>query len=136
MDTTFKKAEHLTGEKLIQKVFGSKHRFLVHPIKVNFVFNQEFRDDVACKIMVTCPKRNFKKAVDRNYIKRLLREAYRLNKHSLVEVLKSNEYNLAVTLVYIGNEIPEFKYIEDKIILVLNRLEEELAKRLPKEKLI
>jgi ribonuclease P protein component len=134
MDNSFKKIEHLTGEKLIQKVFGSKHRFLVHPIKVNFLFNQELRDDVPIKILVACPKRNFKKAVDRNRIKRLLREAYRLNKQSLVEALKTAEFNLVVTLVFIGNEMPEFKYIESKIIQTLDRLKEETQKRAPKAK--
>jgi ribonuclease P protein component len=132
MDNSFKKIEHLTGEKLIQKVFGSKHRFLMHPIKVNFLFNQELKDDVNIKVMVSCPKRNFKKAVDRNRIKRLLREAYRLNKHSLVEALQRAEFNLVVTLVFIGNEMPDFKYIENKIIQSLKRLEEEVEKRKPK----
>lgn len=134
MDNSFKKIEHLTGEKLIQKVFGSKHRFLIHPIKVNFLFNQELKDDVNIKIMVSCPKRNFKKAVDRNRIKRLLREAYRLNKHSLVEALQREEFNLVVTLVFIGNEMPDFKYIENKIIQSLKRLEEEVEKRKPKNR--
>lgn len=133
MNNSFKKIEHLTGEKLIQKVFASKHRFLVHPIKVNFLFNQQLKDDVPIKVLVSCPKRNFKKAVDRNRIKRLLRETYRQNKHSLVDALKTSEFNLVVTLVFIGNEIPEFKYIENKIILTLNRLTEETIKRKPKK---
>ena len=67
--------------------------------------------------------RNFKKAVDRNRIKRLMRECYRLQKHSLQTELEENHKNLAVFFIYTGKELPEYSQIFDKIGSALERLE-------------
>jgi len=68
------------------------------------------------------PKRNFKKAVDRNRIKRLTREAWRRNNLKLKTELISEKLTLNVALVFVGKSLPDFKETEAKIILILQRL--------------
>ena len=77
------------------------------------------------QLLISVPKRNFKKAVDRNKIKRLVRESYRKNKSSLLDSRVSSEKQLLIGLVYTGNTILPYAEIERKIILILQRLIEQ-----------
>jgi ribonuclease P protein component len=80
------------------------------------------------QIGFSVPKRNFKKAPDRNKIKRLMREIVRKNK-SLIEVpMKNKDKQLALFLIYTGKEILEFKEFEDKIVFILQRLRKEIER--------
>ena len=85
-----------------------------------------FDANIKLKVGVSVSKRNFKKAVDRNKIKRLLREAYRLNKDSFFNNF-STQY--AFMILYIGNEKPVFKTLETKIKvlfqLFLNKIDDD-----------
>jgi Ribonuclease P len=69
--------------------------------------------------------RHFKKAVDRNRIKRLCREAYRLQKQPLLEQLKKKEHSLAVFFIYTGKELPDYRTVSDKIGVLLLKLVRE-----------
>jgi ribonuclease P protein component len=69
--------------------------------------------------------RNFKKAVDRNRIKRLTREAYRLQKHLLEEHLREKKQPLAVFFIYVGKELPDYPTVAGKIGLALQKLIKE-----------
>ena len=77
------------------------------------------------QILVSVSKRNFKKAVDRNKLKRLIREAYRRNKQPLIEYCQKNSAVVYLGLIYTGKTIPAYIEIERKIILILHRLTEQ-----------
>lgn len=71
---------------------------------------------------VAVSSRNFKRAVDRNRIKRLMREAYRLQKNELAESLISHKITLAVFILYIGKEMPPYDVVFEKFKKIISRL--------------
>jgi len=118
MNQTFPKTEKLKSKKLLDELFTSGKKLNEYPIKL--VYKQlNFEDDVLIKAGVSVPKRNFKKAVDRNRIKRLLREAYRLNKHIIHSELKEK---YVCMFLYLGKEMPTFEMLDTKAIKLLNKL--------------
>jgi ribonuclease P protein component len=71
--------------------------------------------------------KNFKKAVDRNRIKRIMREAYRLQKGFLKSELENEQKNLAVFIIYTSNTLPEFENIFEKMGSVLQQLQKIMS---------
>ncbi len=125
---TFSKDERLSSRKLIEQVAKEGKSFLVHPFKVITLevptaIGTEIK--YPAQVMMTAPKKRFPRAVDRNRIKRLMREAYRKNKHTLYTALTEQNKKLAIMLIYVGAELPEYKLAEDKIILILQRLSKQ-----------
>jgi ribonuclease P protein component len=83
------------------------------------------------KMMVSVPKKNFKKATDRNRIKRLVKESYRKNKSEFYTFLEGRDAKCLLAFVYTGREILPCSEIENKIIITLQKLCEEVAARDP-----
>ncbi|SDD74083.1 ribonuclease P protein component [Pricia antarctica] len=108
MDTTYPKKEKLKSRKLIDQLFAQGKSVSNYPIKLIYL-NTELPIDVKIQAGVAVPKKNFKSAVKRNRIKRLLREAYRLNKHL---VFNNSEAYFAFLFLYLGKEMPTYPEIE------------------------
>ena len=87
MDYSYPKVEKLKSKKIIESLFTDGKSVGKYPLRLVFVQN-DFDDDVPLKMGVSVSKKYFKKAVDRNYFKRVLRECYRLNKHLLIDNLE------------------------------------------------
>ena len=106
---SLKKAERLNRKKLIDKLFSEGDAVLQYPIKLVFL-KTELPVTYPAQTAFTVSKKLFKRAVHRNRIKRLLREAYRLNKNTLYDALRTEQ--LAIFVIYIGKELPEYRSIE------------------------
>jgi ribonuclease P protein component len=120
MDFTFNKEEHLKSRKDIALLVEKGQSFLVYPIKVKWIVVPDQNRQVKCAFSV--PKRNFKRAVDRNRIKRLLREAYRLHKNDLISHVLAKNVKIQILFTFIDTNIPDFEKVESKIILTLQSL--------------
>jgi len=121
---TLNRNERLHSKKLIDQLFEKGDSFFVYPFKV-FSLKAEPTFPYPAQLFISVPKRNIKKATDRNKIKRLIREAYRLNKAIIAGQPKSRGNQLVFGLIYIQKTILSFAEIERKIILILQRLNEQ-----------
>lgn len=119
---SYKKNERLKSRKLVEHLF--RHGMSMHfsPVKVLYDFTKVNPTQLLAG--VTASKRNFKKAVDRNKIKRVLREGYRLQKAPLQKALENKNISLAVFFIYTGKILPENKVVSKKLQLILLKLEE------------
>jgi ribonuclease P protein component len=115
----FKKEDKLKSRKLIDAVFSKGKSFSVYPFKVIWL---PVNEHSVLQTGVGVSSRNFKHAVDRNRIKRLMREAYRLQKHELSTVLNNGQKSLSVFILYTGKELPEYELVFEKFTAILNRL--------------
>jgi len=113
---TFPKSERLHSKKLIEELFNKGSYFYLYPFRVTYFFQKESAEPN--QLMVSVSKRKFKSAVSRNRIKRLMKEAYRLNKHLLAP------QGCLVAIVYTSDEIPEFPFIQKRIQKAMRKLNE------------
>ena len=113
---TFPKSERLTGKKSIEELFAKGSSFFIHPI----VLKYQLVEGASHKILIAVSKKALRKAVDRNLVRRRIREAYRLNKHQL-SAKNNSFYNLA--FIYTDQNILAYKEIENKLCKLLQRLE-------------
>ena len=126
---TFKKEERLCNKRLIDELFHNGSYFLCYPFKASWLLVDDAAQTVSAQILISVSKRRYKRAVDRNLIKRRLREAYRLQKQQhLYELLISTDKKIVLSLGYIGKQIESFDFIEKKMLKLLKQLSEQLAK--------
>lgn len=128
----------MKSRKLIEQLFSGGKSFSIHPFKIFYLVNENVfsalqkKSFPAKKIILQCgvgvSSKNFKKAVDRNRVKRLMRETYRLQKNFLYDALKEKNLQLALFIIYTGKELPEYKMVSDKIDLILHRIAKEFQK--------
>jgi len=124
MSQSFNKQEKLKSEKAISGLFLNGRSVNQYPLRL--FFRIYGASEIAnTKTAVSVSKRNFKKAVDRNHIKRLMREAYRLNKSQLFNNT-NGEY--AFMILYLGKEIPDFDLINTKLKLLFGKFSAIAAK--------
>ncbi len=109
---------------MIEHLFAKGKSTSAFPLKLLYDFVEE--EPHMLKAGVTVSSRKFKKAVDRNRVKRVMREAYRLQKIPIQKLLIAEGKSMVFFFIYIGKELPVYKEIYDKMGVLLQRLNKEI----------
>jgi ribonuclease P protein component len=125
---TFTKEERLCNKKLIDQLFHNGSSFLCYPFKVSWLIATDPQLFPA-QVLFSVSKKRYKKAVDRNQIRRRIREAYRMHKQEyLYSLLSDADKNIVFSIGFVGKNIAPYDFIEKKILKLLTQLSEEIAK--------
>lgn len=129
----FPKSERLTGRTRIDRLFAQGERITTTGLVVIYRLGEEQTNESLVQVLMAAPKKRFRKAVQRNRIKRLLKEGYRKHKTQLVATCREGSLSLDVAWVYKGSWPPNAQQIEDEIILSLQRLQSICKRNPPRE---
>ncbi len=116
---SFSKEERLKSRNEIKELFANGSSFYLYPFKILFIKSPT--TDTSTQVLFTVPKRAYKRAVDRNKIRRRIKEAYRLNKH-LLFTSNNDQYSLKIAYIYVGKKAYNFEFIQQKLVETLTRL--------------
>jgi ribonuclease P protein component len=129
---TFTKQERLCGEIRINRLFATGRSFLQYPFRVVYALPEESQSALP-RILISVPRKKIRKATDRNRIKRLTREAYRKNKHILLESTAQFDKNVQFAVVFLSDQLPEYELIETKMKQLLLKLRDFIETEKSKE---
>lgn len=127
-DQTFSKHERLKSRKKIHELFESGYVIHYYPFKINWQLEKEIGCSNPAKIAIGVSKRSIKKAVDRNRIKRKIREVYRKNKRWFYNQLQVIDQNINFIVIYTSTDDIEYLKIEKELIFILKELIKQIDK--------
>jgi ribonuclease P protein component len=113
---TFSKKEKLTSKIVIDRIFKEGASKFKYPFRILFLEDPQYQETFP-QILISVSKRNFKRAVDRNRIKRLIREAYRLQKNELLELFPVKPAYIAI--LYMSKEEICLEELKKKLYLII-----------------
>jgi len=123
---TLKRSEKLKSSRIIGELFSSGDIITALPIKLFWKLDFNGNKPIPARMAVAVPSKNFKRSVDRNLIKRRIREAYRLNKHNLYNLLPDKKFSLNFVFLYLPKNIYSYHEIAEGVIKVLSILSDQL----------
>lgn len=124
---TFNKEERLCSRKLLDLLYKNGSSFLLYPYRISYLF-VPVKHDFPVQVVINVAKKRYKRAVDRNLIKRRSREAYRLQKEQgLYKQLPGSEELLLLSLQFVGKKIYDYSFFEKKLAGALKRLTSAIA---------
>lgn len=123
MPLSFHKNERLCSRSLIDRLYSDGHRLMAFPYSVQWM---PVQDTEPCQVMIVAPKRKFHHAVDRNRVRRLTRECYRLRKNAFYDFLREHNICIVFSMVYIHNEIMSSEQLGHKMDKLIAALEKEI----------
>jgi ribonuclease P protein component len=128
---SFTKVERLCSKKIFAELFEDGNSFYSFPFRVVWIFKPDQLSSPS-QIAISVPKRTFKRAVDRNLIKRRIKEAFRKKKQDLYSLLETNQRQVAFVLIFQDNKIPDYqkteKYVTDMLRKFIHLLREKEKK--------
>ncbi len=124
---TLRKRERMVSEKLIETLFGggSSLSMAAYPLRVVYMKTNRQYGDVPVQLLISVPKKRFKHAVDRNLVKRQVREAFRQHKQVVYDALPEEEMVL-MAFVWLSQEHYSSQEVEKRVVSLLKRMAEKL----------
>ena len=116
------KYERICKENDIQALFDKGHGFGVYPYRVVYLFRHDENHPVTCRLLVSVSKKRFHHAINRNRVKRLIRESWRRNKVALDEICEKDNISVDVALVYTATVIHSYEGMFAKTKKAVNEL--------------
>lgn len=117
---TFSKQQRLKSRKKLRQVFAARKAVFAENVKLLYLTEDAEKGFVKCGVGLS--GRYFKKAVDRNRVKRLLRESYRLQQHELKEIAETKQKEISIFILYMGKELPEYEKLYQNVGVALQKL--------------
>jgi len=131
MGNTFSKEERLSGKSLIDRLFRNGSSFVTYPYRVVFLSTEKtFSGDFPAQALVSVPKRRFKRSVDRNLLRRRMKESYRLQKADFYAFLRAHSLQLLIAFQYVGKEKLPFARLHERMGSALSKIRDESTKHL------
>ena len=121
----FPKKQKLCSETVIKEMFSNGKSFTTSAVRLVWKEDNN-QDEVAVKSIIVVPKKKIRLAVKRNIIRRRMKEAYRLHKIELENMLKGKKLQLSIAMIYQKENILSYKTMEEEIKLILERLIKEI----------
>lgn len=129
MPNTFGKEERLCSRSLMDRLYADGHRLMAFPFSVQWLILPDAGShQPPCQVMIVAPKRRFHHAVDRNRVRRLTRECWRLRKADLYSFLQEHNIRIVLSLVYVHNEIMSYDQLSHKMDKLMAQLQQEILK--------
>ncbi len=123
----FSKNEKLCSEKQINKLFTSGNSFIAYPLRVVFISENASADKKnGIAVLTSISKKKFKRAVKRNRIKRLIKEAYRTNKNIFTQICSEHDIYINIAFIYLDNQINSYEIFEKAILKAGNILKTKI----------
>ena len=117
---TFPLKEHLKSKSVIDRLYANGTSVTAFPLRAVFLEQPSEIQEPTAAILINVAKRRFRHAVDRNLLKRRIREAYRTEKHHFIDTLETNGKKMAVAIMYIDTRHSSTLYIKKKMEKLLN----------------
>ena len=121
----FPKRERLVSQKLIDTLFSGSHSVAAFPLRAVYINKERAREEEPVQLLISVPKKRFHHAVDRNRVKRQVREAYRQHKAILSEAIPDNEQVL-LALVWLSDRHSTSAEVQSRVVSLLRRIAEKL----------
>jgi len=127
----FPKNERLCSQKRIDALFSNAESFIAYPLRVVYILKEAGvdEDNTSLSVLISVSKKRLKRAVKRNRVKRLVREAYRLNKQPLTELCVLQNKQMDIAFLYLKNELPDYPEIEKAIRKAMTVLANKISEK-------
>ena len=122
-----KKRERMVSQKLIDTLFGGgcSQSMAAFPLRAVYIKKERAQGEAPVQMLVSVPKKRFKHAVDRNRVKRQVREAFRQHKELMYEALAEHE-QLLLAFVWLSDEHRPSRDVESRVVGLMQRVAEKL----------
>ena len=124
----FQKRERIVSRKLMDELFGGDHSHAVvaFPLKAVYLAKEHLDEQVPVEVLISVPKKHFKHAVDRNRVKRQVREAYRKQKQLLTDRV-GEDMMVAVAFIWMSNQHISSAEVDSRVKHILTRIAKKIG---------